>query len=125
MKIAIPSNDELHIFGHFGRTAGFMICEIDKDKIISKKYKQNTFTGHAQGHHHDSENHGSHSHTGIFNAIGDCDTVIAGGMGRRLYNDFEQKNIQVFVTQEKEIDLALKRFIEKTLDNNSETCCEH
>jgi predicted Fe-Mo cluster-binding NifX family protein len=126
MKIAIPSDDGIHISGHFGRTKGFMICETDNNKVVSKDYKENTFTGHAQGlHHDDAHGHGNHSHDGIFKAIGDCQMVIAGGMGRRLYDDFEQKNIKVFVTREKTIDMALDQFLNGKLDNHSDACCSH
>ena len=126
MKIAIPSNDNLNISSHFGRTKGFVICEIDNNNIVKKEFKQNTFTGHAQGLHHDNDHaHNNHSHHGIFNAIGDCKIVIAGGMGKRLYNDFEKNNIKVFVTKEMNIDDALKSFMNNTLENNSDDCCDH
>jgi len=126
MKIAIPSNDKVTISSHFGRTKGFMICEIKNGKIIQKEYKENTFTGHAHGSHHDEgHEHGNHSHNGIFDAIGDCTAVIAGGMGQRLYNDFENRNIQIFVTREVNIDKALQLYIDGKLDNNSDKCCTH
>lgn len=130
MKIAIPSNNQKTISAHFGRTLGFIIIEIDKGQVTKKEYITNNFTGHSQGLHHEhNHNHnsgsGQHSHSGIFNAIGDCDTVIAGGMGRRLYVDFEQRKIQVFVTAEKDIDKAVELFLSNNLDNNSDTCCDH
>ncbi len=126
MKIAIPSNDQVTISNHFGRAAGFMIFETENDSILRKEYKQNTFTKHTHGHHHkDNPGAGHHSHTGIFNALGDCQIVIAGGMGQRLYNDFEKREIQVFVTTEKKIDKALELFINNKLDNNSDQCCSH
>ena len=128
MKIAIPSNDKKTISAHFGRTLGFIIIEIEEGKVSKKEYLPNNFTGHSQGLHHEhNHNHsgGQHSHSGIFNAIGDCDTVIAGGMGRRLYVDFEQRKMQVFVTSEKDIDKAVELFISNNLDNNSDSCCDH
>ncbi len=131
MKIAIPSNDSTTISAHFGRTKGFVICEIDNNKVVKKEYIQNTFTGHSQGLHtdknlkHNSHEHQKHSHQGILDAIGDCEVVIAGGMGRRLYNDFEQNNIKVFVSQEANIDSALNLFLNNELDNNTDKCCEH
>ncbi len=131
MKIAIPSNDSTNISAHFGKTKGFVICEIENNKVVKKEYIQNTFTGHAQGAHadknhgHDSHEHQKHSHQGILDAIGDCEVVIAGGMGRRLYNDFEQNNIKVFVSQEANIDSALNLFLNNELDNNTDKCCNH
>ena len=123
MKIAIPSNDQITISRHFGRAAGFMILDIEKNKVVHKEYKSNTFTGHAKGQHHEKEH--NHSHHGIFNAIGGCQTVIAGGMGRRLYTDFEQKGMEVFVTSENDIEKALELFFSNALDNNSDNCCNH
>jgi predicted Fe-Mo cluster-binding NifX family protein len=123
MKIAIPSNDQKTISRHFGRSAGFMIFDIEKNKVVNKEYKTNTFTGHAKGQHHEQGH--NHSHHGIFNALGGCQTVIAGGMGRRLYIDFEQKGMEVFVTSENDIEKALDLYIENDLDNNSDKCCDH
>jgi len=59
MKIAIPTEDKINISGHFGRTKGFLIFEINDNKIINSEYRDNDFTGHAQGMHHD---HGHHDH---------------------------------------------------------------
>ncbi len=132
MKIAIPSDDKVNICKHFGRTKGFVIVELQNNEVVNKEYKENTFTGHAQGHHHnhgDEHNHqhggGHHSHQGIFDAIGDCDAVVAGGMGRRLYDDFGKTDIKVYVTKENSIDTALQLFINEKLDNNSDNCCNH
>lgn len=123
MKIAIPSNDQITVSKHFGRTSGFMIFEIEDDRIVSREYKSNNFTGHAKGLHHEKEH--NHSHVGIFNALEGCETVIAGGMGRRLYVDFEQKGMRVFVTSESDIEKALELFIKNDLDNNTDKCCDH
>ncbi|MEN8250088.1 MAG: NifB/NifX family molybdenum-iron cluster-binding protein [Bacteroidota bacterium] len=126
MKIAIPSDDSVSISRHFGRTKGFVICNLENNKVLNQEYKENTFTGHAQGLHHDpNHEHGNHSHNGIFNAIGDCEVVIAGGMGQRLYKDFEARSIKVYVTRESTVDSALKLFIESELDNNPDDCCNH
>ncbi len=132
MKIAIPSNDNVTISKHFGRTKGFVIVEMENNEILSKTHITNDFTGHSQGlhhEHHDHNHHGHdhahHSHDNIFKAIGDCSIVIAGGMGRRLYSDFEQRNMQVFITKEENIDTALQAYINGNLDNNSDICCSH
>ncbi|PID62555.1 MAG: iron-molybdenum cofactor biosynthesis protein [Ignavibacteriae bacterium] len=126
MKIAIPTDNQVTISRHFGRTKGFVIYEIEDDKIVNKVYNENNFTGHAKGmHHQEGHSHNQHSHAGILNAIGDCQAVIAGGMGQRLYNDFEQNNIKVFVTQENEIEKVIELYLKNELDNNSDSCCKH
>ena len=134
MKIAIPSNDKQTISAHFGRTEGFVILTIEEGKVQKSEYYINDFTGHSQGLHHEhdhSHDNGhsqasiQHSHQGIFGAIGDCQVVIAGGMGRRLYTDFEQRKIKVFVTRERNIEKAVQLFLTENLDNDSEKCCDH
>jgi len=126
MKIAIPSHDEINVFNHFGRTPGFIIAETKNGKIISKNYILNDFTGHAREEHLQEVKHHEHkSHDRIFQAMNDVEVVIARGMGRRLYDDFQKKKISVFITTESFIDNALEQFLKGTLDNNPDKACDH
>lgn len=126
MKIAIPTNNMSTISAHFGRSKGFMIYHVENDKITNIEYKLNTFTGHAKGKHkEDDKGNHNHSHEGIFKAIGSCKTVIAGGMGQRLYNDFFERKIQVYVTHEKDMGKAMDQFLNNTLENSPEKLCKH
>ncbi len=132
MKIAVPTNDTYTVSGHFGRTKGFKIFEIEDNKIIKSEHRTNDFTGHAHGgstehNHEEGQGQGSqnHSHTGIMAALDGCEVVIAGGMGKRLYDDFEKNNIKVFVTKELHIGTAVELFLKDQLDNNSDGCCTH
>lgn len=133
MKIAIPSDDQVTVAPHFGRTLGFNVYTIENNEIKSSEYRSNTFTGHAQNeqnvqHVHDhshSQGEHNHSHSKIMDSLGDCEIVIAGGMGRRLYVDFENAKKQVFVTKEKHAETAVKMFLEETLDNNKDATCQH
>jgi predicted Fe-Mo cluster-binding NifX family protein len=131
MKIAIPTGNQKTIFSHFGRTPGVLIVTLDNNRIVNKEFIPNNFTGHAQGHYHEQDHHEHHNnngggaHAGIFNAIGDCNVVIAGGMGRRLYDEFVANNMEVFVTDETDIDRAVELFINKRLDNKDDKCCDH
>ncbi len=132
MKIGIPSADQTNIFPHFGRSTGFVKIEIDDKNILAKEFIDNTFTGHAQGQHQDHQenhehlhNHAAHSHAGIFSALGDCEVIIANGMGRRLYDEFMQNGKKVFVTKETNVETAVTAFLRDSLDNNESSCCTH
>jgi predicted Fe-Mo cluster-binding NifX family protein len=126
MKIAIPTNNQATISAHFGRSKGFMIYDIENTKITNVEHQENTFTGHAKGRHHEHDHdHHRHSHQGIFTAIGDCKVVIAGGMGQRLYNDFNRRDVQVFVTKETDIKTAVELYLNNSLENNPEKLCHH
>ena len=124
MRIAIPTNDMKTISAHFGRSKGFMVYNIKDDKIHFNQYKINTFTRHAKG---DLEEHGEHNHNhdGIFKAIGNYEIVIAGGMGKHLFKEFNQKNIQVFVTEEKNIMKALDLYLKNELKSETGKLCVH
>jgi predicted Fe-Mo cluster-binding NifX family protein len=132
MKIAIPSANGKTIAGHFGRTKGFQIIEIEDKKVIKEEYRENSFTGHAKGHHHDHDHHHSlsvaddhhqHSHKGILSGLHDCEVVIAKGMGRRLYDDLEKNGKTIFVTQESNIEKVVELYLSDKLDNQEEFCC--
>lgn len=135
MKIAIPTADGKSIFAHFGKTPGVLIVSVENNQISNKKFIQNDFTGHAQGMYHEHNHNGNgHSnspsqaasaHAGIFNAIGNCDVVISGGMGRRLYDEFVANNMEVFITQENDIDKAVNLYLNQKLDNNEDQTCQH
>ena len=56
MKIAVATNNEKTVAGHVGRCKGFLVYEIEEQKINRIELRENTFTNHAQGEHH----HGHH-----------------------------------------------------------------
>ena len=64
MKIALPTNDGVTISEHFGRSASFLIFEIENGQIKSRELKTNGMEhSHAQGacDHHSAESK-PHSH---------------------------------------------------------------
>lgn len=126
MKIAVPSHDRQTVFGHFGRTPGFLIFETNDKTIVNETYIDNTFTGHAQGHHDEHEHeHQHHSHGGILEALADVSVVIAGGMGRRLYDDLTGAGKQVFVTRLTNAREAVGQYLQASLDSHPGECCNH
>jgi len=118
MKVAVASDDEKTIASHFGRTRGFLIFEIENDKIKDKEYRQNTFTGHAVGMH------GVDRRNQIYEALKDCKAVIACGMGMKIYDYLKQQNINVFVTEERDAEKAAELYIKGKLDDNPESSCK-
>lgn len=94
MKIAVASDDGKVIASHFGRTKGFVVFEVDGKEIKSREYLPNTFTGHARGCHEEGSHH-----------------------WRRIYNDLKASGIEVYVTEETDVDKALKLFLDGKLTN--------
>lgn len=132
MNIAVPSNDGINVSAHFGRSKGFLIFETENQEIIKSAYRLNDVTAHATGLHHahgHDHNHGagehSHSHTGILDLLEDCEAVIAGGMGNRLYVDLQAAGKKATITRESNARQAVLLMLQNQLDNNPETCCQH
>jgi len=109
MKIAIASDDGIHIAEHLGRALGFVIFEIEDNVILNKEYRKNTGKNTGEC--------GSCNHDAMINNIKDCDIVISYGMGHRIFADLSKNNIQAFVTDVDNVDEALKKFIKNKLKN--------
>jgi len=128
MKIAIPSDDKVTLSQHFGRTQGFMIYHTENNQITGEEYRLNNFTGHALGHHHDHEHqsdHMHHSHGRILGALQDCEVVIAGGMGPRLYEDLTGSGKEVYISRQSEVRKAVELFLANELRSDKEACSNH
>lgn len=112
MKIAIATDDFSTVTGHIGRCKGFIIYEIENDKIINKVEKENIFTNHIHhGHNHSNSNekHG-HSHTRLIEALKDCSHLICTTAGWRVVEDLKQNNIEVIFTEESDAESAALKF---------------
>jgi predicted Fe-Mo cluster-binding NifX family protein len=109
MKIAIASDDKKTISHHFGRALGFVVFDIQKDKVISRDYRENI--GKSSGEC------GSCNHSAMIKNVKDCEIVISYGMGQRIYDDLVNSKIKPIVTEEKTVDEALNQFLKKQLKN--------
>lgn len=91
MKIAVASADGIKISEHFGRSACFIIYEIENNQIIGHDVKQNTFSGYMSG----QCNHG------IISDLLDCEGIISYGIGWRAVEDLKKNNIKSLVLEKK------------------------
>lgn len=125
MKIAVATDDFSTVTGHIGRCRGFIIYEVDNDKIINKVEKENSFTNHhgEQHHHgHHEENH-NHSHSRLVDALKGCSHLICTNAGWRVVEDLKQNNIQVVFTNESNADLAAIKLSTGKLVINEDGVC--
>ena len=122
MKIAVASDDGKTIAGHFGRTRGFAIFQVDNNQIVSEEYRINDFTGHARGL---EGNHMADKHGPILTALSDCQVVCARGMGRRIYDDLANAQKEVFVVDENIAREAAMKYLAQSLQDHPDKSCEH
>jgi predicted Fe-Mo cluster-binding NifX family protein len=129
MNIAFASDGDNQIAAHFGQARGFEIIEVSDGQVGKRTFLENTFTGHARGlhnpgggHHHE---HAQNKHEGFLEALRDCSVVISHGMGKGAYQHLQNAGKQVFITSEKEIDKALKLYLEGKLEDEPHRGCQH
>lgn len=133
-KLAIATDDQKRVTGHIGRCRGFMIYEIDGEKVINKELRENQFTNHRMGggqHHnhgegeaHRGQGHGRHSHEHLINGLKDCSYLISSGGGWRVVEDLKQHNITTLFTNEELIENAVNKFIKGELKNETDLVCD-
>jgi predicted Fe-Mo cluster-binding NifX family protein len=128
MKIAVITNDGKTISQHFGRAPFYMVLSIKEGKIVDRELRDklghNQFsTIGSEEHHH--ERHGlddaSHNkHAQMAGSIADCQVLMCGGMGMGAYESMRRLNIQPIVTDLQDIDIAVKAYIDGTIEDHTE-----
>ncbi len=127
MKIAVISDEGINISQHFGRAPYYVVAEVDDGTILNKetrdKMGHHTFAGGHDEEHLDSQGRRGYGqeahdkHTMMAEAIKDCQVLICGGMGWGAYESMKNFNIDVFVTDNLNIDEAIKLYLAGKLDN--------
>ncbi len=129
MKIAVATNDEINLTGHVGRCHGFIVYEVDENKIINKEIRQNNFTHHHSSHNHNHEHHHGeghrHGHENLIEGLKDCSYILFQGGGWRLIEDLKANNIIPILTSENNADEAVIKFLKGELVNEENLTCNH
>lgn len=127
-RIAIPTDNEIHVAPHTGRCRGFAVYDLAEGKATKVEYRPNTFTAHHHSHESGGPHgHGhNHSHDGILSGLSDCQALIAFGMGRRLVNDLYARGLRVFLADTDEVESAALRLASGQLrEIPLDAVCQH
>ncbi|MGA3166905.1 MAG: NifB/NifX family molybdenum-iron cluster-binding protein [Terriglobia bacterium] len=125
MRIAVPTNDGASISEHFGRSAAFLIFEIENGQIKSHELKSNGAKhSHAQGacDHHSAESK-PHNHAGILAALEGCEVVICAGMGQRAAEALRASGTQIVVTEPASAEETVAAYLDGRLATQKEGFC--
>jgi predicted DNA-binding protein (UPF0251 family)/predicted Fe-Mo cluster-binding NifX family protein len=132
MKVAFVSDDGKTISRHFGRAAYYVVLTVDDGKVVQKEQRPKLghehFAGRQEAHHEHGGGGGGHGfepgaqerHAGMVQAILDCKTLIAGGMGAGAYASIQGAGIEPIVTDMQSIDDAAAAYLAGTLANHME-----
>ena len=107
MKIAIPT-DGRDVAPHFGRCPSFTVVVIENNRIAEREVIENP--GHQPGYIPE-----------FLRGIG-VDTIIAGGMGPRAMELFNNNNIDYILGAEGNIEDVVKSYIKGDLKSSNSPC---
>ena len=83
MKIAVACADGSQTSSHFGRSQSFIVFDVRDGRVTGRETRDNAWTAHARGESHGPDADRPHDHSGVVEALRDCQAVICGGMGFR------------------------------------------
>jgi len=125
MKIAVITDDGKMISQHFGRAEHYLVLTIEDKKIVGRELRNKLghgqfFAQEKQDPSHGKGQHGMDSasqdkHTSMASSIADCQVVLCGGMGMGAYQSLSQLGIKPIVTDIKEIEEAVKAYLNDEL----------
>jgi predicted Fe-Mo cluster-binding NifX family protein len=125
MKIAVISENGTTVSQHFGQAPYYVVITAEDGKIVDKEKREkpgHRNFAHHQGHPAHEEGHGygaeaQSKHASMAEPIADCQVLIAGGMGWGAYENLTSRGIETIVTDIKNIDEAVKLYLEGKLLN--------
>ncbi len=130
MKIAVITNDGKTISQHFGRAPYYLVVTIEEGEVTQRELREKIGHRHFVSQHEDHDHAGgaghgmdsdSHKkHANMAEAISDCKALICGGMGMGAYRSMQEFNIKPVVTDLRDIDEAVKAFMDGKLIDHTE-----
>ena len=129
-KIAVPSDDGTFIAAHFGRSASFLVFEVEDGKIVGNEVRTNVQGGaqhvECQGAGADGHAHG-HNHATMGEALQDCEAILCLGMGWRAAEALKAFGIDPLMVQtELPAVEAVEAYLAGSLPTGTGFCrCHH
>ena len=133
MRIAAVSDDGAKIAPDFGRARQVLVFLVEDRSIVSHEVREKVPDARQQGEQEakprDPNDHFAGHRVGpgprsrydeMAATIGDCDVVLAGGMGTGAYNALRGYGIEPIITDIDDVEMAVKAFIDGTIRNLTE-----
>lgn len=129
-KIAVPSDDGMFIAAHFGRSASFLVFEVEDGKIVGNEVRANAQGGaqHGECHGAGSERHAhGHNHSTMGETLQDCEAILCLGMGHRAAEALKAFGIEPLMVQtELPAVEAVEAYLAGSLPTGTGFCrCHH
>lgn len=130
MKIAVVTDDQATISRHFGRAQYYLVFTVEDGQVVQQELRSKL--GHDQFQHEEHQEHehdhdhehghgyGQHSqdkHSRMMANIGDCQVLLAGGMGLGARASLEAIGVKPILTNVREIDAAVQAYLAGELED--------
>jgi predicted Fe-Mo cluster-binding NifX family protein len=130
MRIAVPTDDGVSVAAHFGRSASFLIFNVEDGQIQSQDLRPNAGQhSHVPGEcQTGARPAGGHDHGRIVDSLTGCDVVICTGMGSRAAEALRSNGVkQILMTEAGPAADAVMAYLAGTLAaGNAGFCrCSH
>ena len=110
-KIAVTTDENGKVFGHFGSCEKFTLYNIEDGKLIEKTVISNEGKGHS-------------AVVELMKA-NDVDVLICGGIGGPAMEGLLQENIAVIPGQTGDVDVVTQAFLDGSLMTSETATCDH
>jgi predicted Fe-Mo cluster-binding NifX family protein len=127
MKIAVITEDNVHVSQHFGRAPYYAVITVENGTVTGEEKREKAshqhFSGQEHPGHHEHPAGEAHGHDPVSQGrhaqmaavISDCQILVCGGMGRGAYESMRASNLIPIVTDVPDIETAVKKYLEGTL----------
>jgi len=119
MKIALTSQNQRTLSGHAGKTTRFVVFEVNNNEIVSKSLieleKDNVLHEHFHGN----------PAAGYVHPVLEMDVIITGSMGPGFPIKMKANGIEAVMTDEKEIDSVISKYLNGTLNRLQPSAHHH
>jgi predicted Fe-Mo cluster-binding NifX family protein len=128
MKIAVVTDDGATISQHFGRAPYYVVLTVEDGQITAREQRDKFAHHHGSAEqHHEEQHHQGHSgaeadaqHSRMLSPIGDCQVLLARGMGYGAYASLQQAGVKPLVTDVANIDEAVQSYLQGQLVDHTE-----
>ncbi len=119
MKIAITSQNKRTVSGHAGKTTRFIVFEVENNEILTKNLLEIEVTNVLHEHFH------GNPAPGYVHPVLEMDVVITGSMGPGFSIKMQANGIEAVMTDEKEIDVVIAKYLDGTLEKLQPSAHNH
>jgi predicted Fe-Mo cluster-binding NifX family protein len=126
MKIAVVSDNGETVSRHFGRAGAYLVVTVEDGVVVARELRPKANHRDSSGHLHEIRGPGTprgfgpgsaERHRAMTAAIGDCDYLIAGGMGHGAFSSLQAAGIETVMTDERDASRAIERLVAGDLPN--------